>query len=837
MEYDKDGFKVETIPKRRNDFCWVGVLAFIFLVVGLVVIVTLFLLPAAPLVLPDDVPTGVPKVIYSPDVSPLVYYGVENHDALEVTWSHGVNSKVMLTEALAGDVMMLEVDVTLRGYGTPAQSDVPVAAHPPLTDSDVTVEEWLEAALRTDKGIKLDFKSLEAVAPTLRMLQSHIHHMKRPLWINADIAPGPNAGQKEVHIPASEFLSTVNQLFPNCTLSLGWTTGFYHDRENGGYTREMVEAMHAVTKDLRQPVTFPVRASLIGEESMKNLQWLLDQSNRYSLTLWTSTMTGDAHRLYDMVRLRKAISPSRIFYDLPKPQREDLKEAAKTNVTGLNPLFFFPVARRDGLLLTWSGRTNSRAALQEAILSKSNIVEGDVILRGHGTERQTNEPIMARPPDSDSDVTFEEWFETIMAAEHDVVPKLDFWSADAVVPVMNVLKSHISHIDFPIIISCRPLGTPGSNIEPLDPYLVYPTIYSFFPPGVSSAVSFVNVTPATGFPQQLANDAHALARDMLRDPISFTLRADVISTSLPTVKWLLGQSDSYGLTVASPEPISPVIRSEFDWGKLIYDGPRDVIDALREGAGTGGGLVNFFQSTYRIDGRDGLNIRWAHGVNDFQAYHQQAIHGHPVLMVEADVNIREDNVPVMSEHRAGNGSDVYPLEDWLRLAPYFGIMLEFHSVEALIPSLKVLQSKASDLRLPVMLKGELPGLFTKETFIDPILDMYPHVSIVIEMKPDDMSDGYSRSQVEEVARMCANLTQIVVLSVDARYVRGSWDNLSWLLSQSPLYHLYIWAGWPEHETYQLDVTDLVFVRNNFDRSKVYYDVTPDVMEKFKMALN
>ncbi|CAH1247952.1 FAM151B [Branchiostoma lanceolatum] len=837
MEYDKDGFKVERIKKRRNDFFWVGVLAFIFLVVGLAVIVPLFLLPAAPVVLPDAMPTEVPiaKVTYTPDVSPVVYYGIENHDAMEVTWSHAVNSKQLLAEAVAGDSLMLEVDVILRGHGTPAQSDVPVAAHPPLVDSDVTVAEWLEAVLKTDKGIKLDFKSLDAVAPTLRLLQSHEHHIKRPLWLNADIMPGPNFAQEsEEPVPAAEFLSTVNQLFPNCTLSLGWNTEFYHDQDNEGYTRDMVQEMHAVTKDLRQPVTFPVRTSLVGQ-SLENLQWLLGQSDRYTLSLWTSL--GDAHRMYDLVRLRKAVSPSRVYYDLPRQQREDLKEAIKVNVTGLNPLFFFPVARRDGLLLTWSGRTNSRATLQEAILSKSNIVEADIILRGHGTESQTNEPIMARPPVNDSDVTFEEWFETIMAAEHDVVPKLDFWSADAVVPVMNIIKNHVSHIDFPMIVTCRPLGTPDSQTKPLDPHLVYPTIYNFFPPGVSSAISFVNVTPATAFPEKLAEDAHALARDMLREPISFTLRDDVIETSLPAVKWLLGQSDSYGLTVASPETISPVIRSEFDWGKLIYDGPRDVIDTLRDIAGTGGGLVNFFQSTYKIYGRDGLDIRWAHGVNSIPAYHQQAMHGRPVMMVEADVNIREDNVPIMSEHKVGNGSDVYTLEDWLGLTPYFGIMLEFHSVEALVPSLQILQSKGSALRQPVMLKAEIPGLFTKETFIDPILDMYPHVSFVIGMKPDNMADGYSRSQVEEIARMCANLTQIVVLSVDARHVRGSWDNLSWLLGQSPLYHLYIWAGWPEPETYSVDVTDLVFVRNNFDHSRVYYDVTPDIMEKFKMALN
>lgn len=48
---------------------------------------------------------------------------------------------------------MVEVDVVLRG----GDGD-PILAHPPDTDSDITLQEWLAQMGSTNKGIKLDFK-------------------------------------------------------------------------------------------------------------------------------------------------------------------------------------------------------------------------------------------------------------------------------------------------------------------------------------------------------------------------------------------------------------------------------------------------------------------------------------------------------------------------------------------------------------------------------------------------------------------------------------------------------------------------------------------------------
>lgn len=44
-------------------------------------------------------------------------------------------------------------------------------------------------------GIKLDFKSLKAVGPSLDLLRQLTKdgRVRRPVWINADILRGPNA--------------------------------------------------------------------------------------------------------------------------------------------------------------------------------------------------------------------------------------------------------------------------------------------------------------------------------------------------------------------------------------------------------------------------------------------------------------------------------------------------------------------------------------------------------------------------------------------------------------------------------------------------------------------
>ncbi|XP_054467615.1 protein FAM151B [Anoplopoma fimbria] len=198
---------------------------------------------------------------------------IKKRDAAEVRWSHAVNSRSRLTEALTGPSHMIEADVIIRGR----DPKEPIMAHPPDTDSDITLKEWLQGVKDYDKGIKLDFKSLEAVSPSVILLEEVLAQQHRPVWINADILAGPE-GQANPLDPQA-FLSSVKTLPAYTVLSLGWTTGWTAGTDNAGYTWDMVCVMEEICRALNHPVTFPVRAVLLAQ-SFSQLSWLLQQSDR-----------------------------------------------------------------------------------------------------------------------------------------------------------------------------------------------------------------------------------------------------------------------------------------------------------------------------------------------------------------------------------------------------------------------------------------------------------------------------------------------------------------------------------------------------------------------------
>lgn len=240
---------------------------------------------------------------------------IKKKDASEVRWSHAVNSSSRLTEALTGPIHMIEADIIMRGRA-PKE---PIMAHPPDTDSDITLKEWLEGVKTYNKGIKLDFKSLEAVSPSMALLEEMMAELSCPVWINADILSGPGGQARPLEPQA--FLSALRTLPTNTVLSLGWTTGWTADKENPGYSWGMVHAMEEICRTLKHPVTFPVRAALLAQ-SFSQLTWLLQQSDRYTLTVWTGQ--NDKLTLQDLLPYRRDFNISRIYYDLPDSLRTKL---------------------------------------------------------------------------------------------------------------------------------------------------------------------------------------------------------------------------------------------------------------------------------------------------------------------------------------------------------------------------------------------------------------------------------------------------------------------------------------------------------------------------------
>ena len=88
---------------------------------------------------------------------------------------------------------MIETDVSL-GAG-----NEPIMAHPPAKSSDLSLEQFLQSVLASTqsgekKGIKLDFKFLGVVEPSLVMLDKLRDKLNIPVWLNADILKGPGGG-------------------------------------------------------------------------------------------------------------------------------------------------------------------------------------------------------------------------------------------------------------------------------------------------------------------------------------------------------------------------------------------------------------------------------------------------------------------------------------------------------------------------------------------------------------------------------------------------------------------------------------------------------------------
>lgn len=49
----------------------------------------------------------------------------------------------------------------------------PVMAHPPDVDSNLTLADFLNQTTASTKGIKLDFKTIVVVEPSLKMIKVH----------------------------------------------------------------------------------------------------------------------------------------------------------------------------------------------------------------------------------------------------------------------------------------------------------------------------------------------------------------------------------------------------------------------------------------------------------------------------------------------------------------------------------------------------------------------------------------------------------------------------------------------------------------------------------------
>jgi hypothetical protein len=301
----------------------------------------------------------VPSTTYAQDI--LAYYK-------PLRWSHSVNTIPALLGAMQKSEM-LEADVH---YSIARQ--IPIFSHDPETSSVTSAPSiyeyfayYISSNQFRDKpaGIKLDFKMMMAVAPTLQLLKeiTNMNNVdKNPsevpsrweqaialrelnplfsfsfsipnspkrslLWFNADIIRGPN-GWASVFDP-HQFIETCLSSFPTAIFSMGWTTGPHpnsslsssrmDDRANESipetfYTHQMIDDMLAICAAHKlTEVTFAVRASYLKASiEQGSLQKLYDANPSYTLTVWTKR---EERKVEEEAFLKQILPADRTFFDL-----------------------------------------------------------------------------------------------------------------------------------------------------------------------------------------------------------------------------------------------------------------------------------------------------------------------------------------------------------------------------------------------------------------------------------------------------------------------------------------------------------------------------------------
>eukprot|EP00293_Proteomonas_sulcata_P011340 CAMPEP_0184295020 /NCGR_PEP_ID=MMETSP1049-20130417/6024_1 /TAXON_ID=77928 /ORGANISM="Proteomonas sulcata, Strain CCMP704" /LENGTH=262 /DNA_ID=CAMNT_0026603451 /DNA_START=125 /DNA_END=913 /DNA_ORIENTATION=- len=234
------------------------------------------------------------------------------------TWAHAVNSKPELQVTLAPDsgYDAIEADIIFS-----ERTQGPVMGHPPATDGDLSLQEFLETLVEqgfqgdtsapNSNIVKLDFKSAKAFESSRGLINEFVAKTLTPgtLFLNADILQGPCDQPCPANFNPSEFLDQAAEV-QGAVLSVGWTTG----GDNCEYTEAMVDEMLRLLPD--RAVTFPIKATCL-KRSWGNLKKLLHKEN-HGLTLWwsqTKLNQDEIGWMYDTLESDPGLR-DRTFYDI-----------------------------------------------------------------------------------------------------------------------------------------------------------------------------------------------------------------------------------------------------------------------------------------------------------------------------------------------------------------------------------------------------------------------------------------------------------------------------------------------------------------------------------------
>ncbi|XP_018304687.1 protein FAM151B isoform X2 [Mycetomoellerius zeteki] len=254
----------------------------------------------------------------------------------KIIWAHGVNSLMELDKALASvDVMMLEGDIVMGRHtvSNTTTDNIPIMAHPPATESDLSLEEFLNIILNNGtKGIKLDFKSNEAFNNSKPILRKFQPSVMCPIFLNADILRGPiNATAPVIN---ATFVNEASKVMPDSILSIGWTTryGKEHNITEGRYNMKQLKKMIEIVTEnhIKLPITYPVRAGLATND-IDGMKALLKNTTDATLTIWS--LEDDYVDVAKLSKLIKEVGFDKVYVDVPKDLRNQLNLSSASTMT------------------------------------------------------------------------------------------------------------------------------------------------------------------------------------------------------------------------------------------------------------------------------------------------------------------------------------------------------------------------------------------------------------------------------------------------------------------------------------------------------------------------
>lgn len=255
---------------------------------------------------------------------------------------------------------MIEADIVYGCLKDDPEILLPVMGHPPANESDISLENFLSQIddfnvknpQENRKGVKLDFKSTDVFENSLPILLDVWGRVNFPIWINADIYPGPVNNVATSPVDAQAFFDGVKQL-SNATLSTGWTTRWGADFREGNYTMEQVEAMISGIKKnkIKNDLTFPVRAGIAAQSipELKHLYKSLNATNAVTFTIWSSD-----NDFVDIGKLRQFIfefGVEKVYIDVPKAVSDQLDLGNQLSGAGTSAVSAVVVALASALLL------------------------------------------------------------------------------------------------------------------------------------------------------------------------------------------------------------------------------------------------------------------------------------------------------------------------------------------------------------------------------------------------------------------------------------------------------------------------------------------------------